>query len=497
MEREGTQTEYKREFVEDFKYAVVAFANTDGGELYFGVNDDGTVCGVADADDVMLRVTNTVRDAIRPDVTLFTKCDALTIDGKSVIRLTVQQASAKPYYLKAKGIRPEGVYVRQGASSVPASEAAILQMIKNASGAVYEAGRSIQQELTFAQSAVYFAAKGIEFGDAQQKTLGIIGMDGTFTNLGLLLSDQCPHIIKVAIFQGSTKTLFKDRREFGGSLLKQLEDAFAFLDLCNRTRAEIVGLERIDSRDYPGDAIRETLLNLIIHRDYAVQSPALISVFDDRMEFVSVGGLMPDISYDDIMLGVSVARNPRLANVFYRLHLIEAYGTGILKINESYNDTAVKPKIEVSSHAFKVTLPNANFEPPQVRPAFAVAEPTPSGMGLYAAQMSEYGARRPMRQYAATALPLAERQPTPAAALQNGSGTGSARADAHVRATSNRAMLIDALLAQQSSITRRDLETALATSQANAVLILRRLLDEGRISKVGSGKNVRYVIRHG
>ena len=96
-----------------------------------------------------------------------------------------------------------------------------------------------------------------------KRTLGIIGEDGAFTNLGLLLSDQCTHTSKLAVFEGATKTVFKDRNEFSGSLLKQLEDIFSYIDRFNRTRAEFSGLKRIDMRDYPPEAVREALLNAI------------------------------------------------------------------------------------------------------------------------------------------------------------------------------------------------------------------------------------------
>lgn len=513
MERESLQTEFKREFTEDFKYAVIAFANTDGGELYFGINDDGRACGISNVDDTMLRITNIVRDAIRPDVSLFTKCTLLSVEEKSVIRLTVQRGTAKPYYLKAKGIRPEGVYVRQGASSVPASEAAILQMIKEASCFVYEDSRALEQELTFDYAEKCFSERGVAFSAVQQRSLNLIGTDGMYTKLALLLSDQCPHIIKLAVFQGSTKTLFKDRREFSGSLLKQLDDAFAFLDLCNRTRAEIVGLERVDSRDYPGEALRETLLNLIVHRDYAVQSPALISIFDDRIEFVSVGGLMPEISYDDIMLGVSVARNPRLADVFYRLHLIEAYGTGILKINESYSGLSVQPKIEVSTHAFKVTLPNANFEAEQ---AYGKMLREKQLRLQESALAASYALSRTKHAAIFTAAGSAAGQPaTPTAATHAGAAAGTAVSPATgavfgtadtafttapavsgiSRGTQSRKQALDALFTQKPVFTRRDVELALNTSQPNAVLILRRLVEEGTVQKIGSGKNVHYQVQ--
>ena len=106
--------------------------------------------------------------------------------------------------------------------------------------------------------------------------------------------------------------------------------------------------------------MREALLNALVHRDYAFSDSALISIFDDRIEFVSIGGLIRGISFSDIMLGVSVARNRNLANVFYRLALIEAYGTGVPNILRSYEDYAVKPQINVTDNAFKIILPNTN-----------------------------------------------------------------------------------------------------------------------------------------
>src|SRR5699024_11153931 len=126
-------------------------------------------------------------------------------------------------------------------------------------------------------------------------------------------------------------------------------------------RAEFEGLNRIDKRDYPSEALREALLNAITHRDYSFSGSTLISIFDDRIEFVTIGGLVRGLTFDDIMLGVSALRNQNLANVFYRLKLIEAYGTGILKINESYAECAVKPQFEVTDNAFKITLPNINY----------------------------------------------------------------------------------------------------------------------------------------
>lgn len=214
------------------------------------------------------------------------------------------------------GVRPEGVYIRQGASSIPASETAILKMIKETSGDCYEDARSINQQLTFEKTSRYFKQRGIDFGDAQKRTMNLISQDGTYSNLAMLLSDQCVHEIKMAVFEGDKKTVFHDRKELTGSLLEQLEDAYAYIDILNKTHVEFHGLERIDKRDYPIEALREALLNAVVHRDYAISSPTLISIFDDRIKIVTVGGLIRGVTLEDIMLGISVLRNQHLEMFF-------------------------------------------------------------------------------------------------------------------------------------------------------------------------------------
>ena len=361
MKSEGPTMELKREYTDDLKKTVIAFANTKGGDILIGVDDDGAVVGVDDVDGTVLRVANAIRDSIRPDVTMFVLCEATELEGKTVVAVKVQRGAARPYYLAGKGIRPEGVYVRQSTATVPATESAILKMIRETGGDDYETTRSLKQELTFVGAEKAFREENIRFGEEQKRTLGIIGEDGAFSNLGLLLSDQCVHTVKAAVFEGIGKTVFKDRAEFSGSLLTQVNDAYEYIGKYNRTRAEFSGLRRIDMHDYPPDALREALLNAIVHRDYSYSASILISIFDDRIEFVSLGGLPKGIAQNDLMLGVSVLRNSRLANVFYRLHLIEAFGTGIPKIMECYHGQKAQPVIEISDNAFKITLPNTNL----------------------------------------------------------------------------------------------------------------------------------------
>lgn len=358
--RESETTELKEVVVDDIKKEIIAFANCDGGKLYIGVRDDGTVVGLNNADSVSLQISNMVRDAIKPDVTMFLHYETIVENGKNIIAVDVQRGTDRPYYLAKKGMRPEGVYVRQGYSSVPATDTAIRRMIKETDGDRFEAMRCLNQDLTFKATQKEFELRKTEFGLQQMRTLKLIDQDGLYSNLALLLSDQCVHTIKVAVFQGTDQTIFKDRREFTGSLMQQMNEVYDFIDFRNQTRATIEKLYRFDVRDYPEIAVREALLNLLVHRDYAFSASALISIYADRIEFVSIGGLMPGIDLEDVMVGISICRNQELANVFYRLHLIEAYGTGMGKIMKAYEGMQKKPVIETTKNAFKIILPNIN-----------------------------------------------------------------------------------------------------------------------------------------
>ena len=358
MNFETENIEFKAQFTEVIYKEVIAFANTDGGVVFVGIDNNGNAVGLADVDQEYTRITNGIRDAIVPDVTMFVR---FSIQDNRVVRIAVSEGSNKPYYLKGKGLKPNGVYVRQGTSSVPASPEQIRQMIKESDGDAFEEMRSMEQNLSFEAAANAFEKYGVPFGKEKYRALGITQKnDELFTNLALIISDQCAHTTKVAVFGDDSNTTFKDNKEFGGSIFAQLEDTFDYLMLCNRTKASFKGLERIEKQDYPEEALREALLNAVVHRDYSYSGSIIINVNDERIEFISIGGLLPGLSTDDIRIGISQPRNKNLAEMFHRLRLIESYGTGIRRIYKLYEKCPVQPVIEATPNAFKMVLPNMN-----------------------------------------------------------------------------------------------------------------------------------------
>ncbi len=358
MNFETENIEFKSQVTDDIYKEVIAFANTDGGTIYIGIDDNGNVVGIDNVDENYTRITNGIRDAIQPDVTMFVK---YTLQDNQVVKITVGEGSYKPYYLKSKGLKPSGVYIRQGTSSAQASAEQIRLMIKESDGGVFEEMRCMEQELTFQRAEKIFGKYGIEFSKEKYRVLGITDpVNSLYTNLAHVISDQCSHTTKVAVFGNDANTEFRDSKEFSGSIFEQLDETFAYLMLCNKTNAYFNGLERIENPDYPQEAIREALLNAIVHRDYSFSGSIIINVNDKEMEFISLGGLLPGLSPDDIRSGISQPRNKKLAEIFHRLHLIESYGTGIRRIYNFYNNYAIQPRIEVTANTFKIVLPNMN-----------------------------------------------------------------------------------------------------------------------------------------
>lgn len=360
---ENFTVELKQEVNADFKKEVIAFANTDGGEIYVGVAKDGSVVGVPKAEQIMEQIGNMIRDGIKPDLSSYTAIESVPEGDKTVVKVTVLRGAKRPYHLTEKGLKPTGVFIRHGVSSVPATEEMIRELLRESDGVTFDKSRCVNQDLTFEYAAKYFADNHVSFNDNNKRTLHLIDADGYYTNAVALLSDQCEHSIKCAVYEGTGKTKFKTRKEFTGSVLRQMDEAYEFISLNNNLNSTIEGLKRVDNPDYPPYAIREALLNAIVHRDYDYSGSILINIFDDRMEFVSIGGLVKGMTMQDVMGGVSQSRNMVLANIFYRLELIESYGTGIRRIMESYEGRMEQPVFAPAPASFVVILPKIAGQP--------------------------------------------------------------------------------------------------------------------------------------
>lgn len=236
--KESSTIEFKRALTDRVKHEIIAFANTHGGELYIGIDDDGSIIGLENAHETLEKVSNMLHDSIQPDVLVHTHLLVETIENKEIVKISVSRGSRRPYHLKSKGMNSSGAFIRYGTSVTNASE------------------------------------------------------EGYYINLGLLFSDQCDHSIKCASYFGNDKLDFQDRKEFTGSLLTQIEKVYEYLSFYNAKSAHFEGLKRIEQESFPSYALREALINAVTHRDYSFSGSILIHLFQNRIEIVSVGGLV-------------------------------------------------------------------------------------------------------------------------------------------------------------------------------------------------------------
>ena len=359
--KESERVELKRIVNDRIAKTIIAFANGAGGNIYVGIDDFGQVIGVDDIDGEMLKISNLVHDAICPEVAQFVHIEPIEIDGKPLILVSVEPGDEKPYYLAAKGLVPAGVFTRLGPATVPMGRRDIRRMIREADGDLFETRHAPVQDLTFEEAAAFFRSHHVDFSKERYRSLGFYARDGFYSNLALLVSDQNPYTLKCAVFNDDAGTEFLDRLECEGSVLRQFEDALRFLRLANNLRSYFPSETRIDQRDYPDDALREGLLNAIIHRDYdeSVHIPTLVKMYRTELSFTSWGSVF-GITDRQARTRESSPRNPALLALFHRLGEVEAYGSGLPKIWKLYEQERLQASIEAEGSFFSLVLPNIN-----------------------------------------------------------------------------------------------------------------------------------------
>lgn len=352
--------EFQRSVNERSCKTIIAFANGTGGEIYVGIDDFGNVLDLEDIDGDMLKICNYVHDLICPELLQFVHIEPIELEGKRIIAVSVESGDEKPYYLANKGLIPAGAFTRLGPATVPMSRRDIRRMICETDGDFFDSRHAKVQDLTFEYAELFFKHRDIAFDPDHYRALGMLSADGFFSNTAYLLSDQNPYNLKCAVFNDDACTEFLNSLDCDGSILKQFNDAFSFLQSASNLRSYFPSHTRVDVRDYPLYAVREGLLNSIIHRDYdeSLYTPTLIKMSRTALSFTSYGDLY-HVREKEIFSNVSSARNPRLLALFHRFNEVEAYGSGLPRIQELYQYEKLKATIEVGNF-FTLRLPNIN-----------------------------------------------------------------------------------------------------------------------------------------
>jgi ATP-dependent DNA helicase RecG len=348
--RETRTLEFKETITNTFLKTVSAFSNYDGGTILFGVDDDGNIKGLPDVKQACLDIENKINDSItpQPDYTLEVQ------NNDQTIKLTVKSGLQKPYLYKSKA------YKRNDTATIEVDTLEFSRLVLDGKNIRFEELPCKDQELSF--EILHRKLKEIvrieNFDKDTLKTLNLYDDVNGFNNAAGLLADK-NHFPGIDIVKfGENISIIQKRSTFENiSVLEVYEKAIeVFRDYY---QYEVIqGADRKKMEKIPEAAFREAIANVLIHRVWDVDSQIRVSMFDDRIEIVSPGGLPSGITEEEYLSGkLSVLRNRNLANVFYRLGFVEIFGTGITRIKQLYAEALIKPDFEVSENAIKIVLP--------------------------------------------------------------------------------------------------------------------------------------------
>ncbi len=348
--RETRILEFKETITNTFLKTVSAFSNYDGGEILFGVDDDGNIKGLSDVKQACLDIENKINDSISPQPNYTLEIQ----NNDQTIKLSVKSGLQKPYLYKSKA------YKRNDTATIEVDTLEFSRLVLEGKNIRFEELPCKDQELSFEilQSNLKEKIQIETFNKDTLKTLNLYDDVNGFNNAAGLLADKnyFPGIDIVKF--GENISIIQKRITFENtSVLDIYEKALSvFRDYY---QYEVIqGADRKMVEKIPEAAFREAIANALIHRVWDVDLQIRVSMFDDRIEVVSPGGLPSGITEDEYLSGkLSVLRNRNLANVFYRLGFVEIFGTGITRIKQVYSEASVKPSFEVSENAIQIVLP--------------------------------------------------------------------------------------------------------------------------------------------
>lgn len=348
--KESKSLEFKSSLTNTFLKTVSAYSNFGDGEIIFGVNDDGTICGIENAEYVRLDIENKINDSISPKPDF----ELIIDESKKTIRLIVREGEYKPYLYKGKAYR------RSDSATIEIDRSELKALVLEGSNLSFEEIASEQQRLKFEDLSKKLEEKlGVSVTTEDVlRTLGLFTKDKRYNNAAALLADKNYFYgIDIARFGNSINEI-RDRETIAGvSILKQYDEAVSMIKRYYRYEL-ISGIERKTVELIPENAFREAVANALIHRDWSINAHISIAMFQDRIEIKSPGSLPRGLTAEEYENGgISCLRNPIIGNLFFRLKYIEMFGTGVTRIKHAYANARIKPQFNITDNVISVILP--------------------------------------------------------------------------------------------------------------------------------------------
>jgi predicted HTH transcriptional regulator len=338
---ESNRIEYKLILTDDLEREIIAFLNhSEGGEIYFGVDKSKNAIGLDDLDLAQLQIVDRIKNNILPSALGLFDVVVERVDDKEIIKVIIPSGIDKPYYLRKKGMSPQGCFIRVGSSVQPMTTVQIDAMYAKRVPLSLGNMRSPRQSLTFRQLEIYYTERKLRVSDEFLASLDLLDEGGRYNYAAYLLADENGVSIKVAKYAGKTKSDLIENEEYGyRCLITATHRVLDKLRVENKTFAKITPKERLERSMVDQTALREALINAIVHNDFSREVPPVVEIFSDRLTITSYGGLPQGLSRKNFFRCRSLPRNRELMRVFRDVDLVEQLGSGMSRILEAYDQS--------------------------------------------------------------------------------------------------------------------------------------------------------------
>ncbi|MFV0270757.1 MAG: RNA-binding domain-containing protein [Macellibacteroides fermentans] len=328
---ESNRIELKRELNDGLEKEIVAFLNSrEGGILYLGVDDNGRAIGVSQPDEVQLKVKDRLKNNILPSCMGLFDIVQEVKEGYQILKITILSGPEKPYYLRKQGMSEKGCYLRVGSASEPMSNRMIEDLFAKRTRSSLRKIKSPRQDLTFEQLKIYYNESGHTLTDRFAANLELLTEAREYNYVAYLMADNNGNSMKVAKYAGTDRVNLIESNEYGYcSLIKATKRILDKLEVENRTKTLITSKERIESRLWSSIALREAVINAIVHNDFSNEAPPKFEIFANRIEITSAGGLIQGLNEEEFYEGYSLPRNKEIMRIYKDIDLVEYLGSGI------------------------------------------------------------------------------------------------------------------------------------------------------------------------
>lgn len=364
---ENNHIEFKAELNDKLEKEVVAFLNSnEGGVIYIGVDDFGHPVYLENIDILQTKITDRIKNNILPATLGLFEVTTEVVEDKTVIKVLISSGLEKPYYIKKYGMSTNGAFIRQGSSSMPMSITMIEELFRKRVRNTLKNIVSPRQDLTFSQLKIYYEGKGFKLNDKFESSLELYTPEGKYNYVAYLLADENSISIKVAKYAGSDKYDLIENEEYGYcSLIKATDRILDKLKIENKTLARITDKKRIQKNIVDATALREAVINAIVHNDYSEELCPVIEIYEDKIVVTSYGGLLSGQTEEAFFSCMSMPRNRELMRVFRDLDLVEQLGSGMTRILKAYDKSIFK----ITNNYIQVSFPICEITNKDIREA--------------------------------------------------------------------------------------------------------------------------------